>query len=100
MLLVVDDHGDPTIRCGLHAVAIGVTPTSAQSSPSLSLDGPAGQLPLHHLVPLFSSRGRQTPPSAVVSEPSPPCPLPPRTWSCTHRNYQAPRANLLSTPPH
>src|SRR3546814_9223317 len=24
ILLVVDDHGDPTIRCGLHAVAIGV----------------------------------------------------------------------------
>src|SRR3546814_6171251 len=53
ILLVVDDHGDPTIRCGLHAVAIGVTPTGAQSSPSLSVNGPAGKLPVNHLVHLF-----------------------------------------------
>src|SRR3546814_14323367 len=30
ILLVVDAHGAPTIRCGLHAVAIGVTPTGHQ----------------------------------------------------------------------
>src|SRR3546814_20228858 len=53
ILLVVDDHGDPPIRRGLHALAIRVPPPGAQYSPSLTANAPAGHTLDNHPVHLF-----------------------------------------------